>query len=86
MEDEISGNEMDDMEGEEEGEGKEELLGMREDQDDFDLGIMPITNYPPVSHSPGWSVDQEDQDFNIHNAEELDHIDANLDNIPFTET
>jgi len=51
--DKISADELDDIEEEEEGEGNEEHLGMPEDQDDSDPGIMPITNNTPPSHSPG---------------------------------
>jgi hypothetical protein len=45
--DKISGNELDDMEGEEEGEGKEELPGMPEHKGDRDMGMMPVSNFPP---------------------------------------
>jgi len=84
-EDETSGDELDDMEEEEEGEGKEELPGMPEDQDDSDPGIMPITNNALPSHSSGQTAEQEDQDFDIQNAEELDQVDADCNNIALTE-
>ena len=58
-EDEISGDELDDME-EEGGEGREEVPGMPEDQDDSDAGIMPITHYALPSHSSGRTVEPED--------------------------
>jgi len=73
------------MEEEEEGEGKEELPGMPEDQDDSDPGIVPIANNAPPSHSSGRTADQEDQDFNNHNAEEFDQVDADFNNIALTE-
>jgi hypothetical protein len=73
------------MEEEEEGEGKEELPGMLEDQDDSDLGIMPITNNALPSHSSGRTAEQEDQDFDIQKAEELDQVDADFNNIALTE-
>jgi len=84
-EDETSGDELDDMEEEEDGEGKEELPGMPEDQDDFDPGIMPITNNARPSQSSGRTAEQEDQDFDIQNAEELDQVDADFNNIARTE-
>jgi len=80
-EDETSGDELDDMEEEEEGEGKEELPGMPEDQDDSDLGLMPITNNAIPSHSSGRTAKREDQDLDIQNAEELDRVDADFNNI-----
>ena len=85
MEYEISGDELDDMEKEEEGEGKEELPGMPEDQDDSDPGIMPITHNALPSHSSGRTAEQENQDFDIQNAEELDHADADFNNIALME-
>jgi len=51
--DKTSCDELDHMEEEEEGAGKEELPGMAEDQDDSDPGIMPITNNTLPSHSSG---------------------------------
>jgi hypothetical protein len=84
-EDETSGDELDDMEEEEEGEGKEELPGMPEDQDDSDLVIMPITNNALRSHSSGRAAEQEDQDFDIQDAEELDQVDADFNNIALME-
>jgi len=84
-EDKISGNDLDDMEEEEEGEGKEEKPGMLADQDDSDLGIMPITINTPWSHSPSWTVQQEDQDFDIQNPDKLDQVGANFNNIALTE-
>ena len=84
-EDETSGDELDDMEDEEEGEEKEEVPGMPGDQDDSDPGIMPITNNALPSHSSGRTAEQEDQDFDIQNAEELDQVDADFNNIALTE-
>jgi len=49
--DKISANKLDDMEEGEEGEGKDKLLGMPEDQDDSEPSIMPIINNPPLSNS-----------------------------------
>jgi hypothetical protein len=73
------------MEEEQEGEGKEELPGMPEDQDDSDQGIMPITNNALPSHASGRTATREDQDFDIQNAEELDQVDADFNNIALTE-
>ena len=73
------------MEEEEEGEGKEELPGMAEDLDNSDPGIMPITNNALPSHASGRTAEQEDQDFDIQNAEELDQVDADFNNIALTE-
>jgi len=84
-EDETSGNELDDMEEEEEGEGNEELLGMPEDQDDSDQGMMPIANNALPSHSSVRTAEQEDQDFDIQQAEEFDQVDADFNNIALTE-
>jgi hypothetical protein len=81
----ISGNELDDMEEKEEGQGNEELLGMPEDQNNSDPGIMPIAKNVLPSHSHGWTVEQEDLDFNIQNGDELDHVDADFNNIGLTE-
>jgi hypothetical protein len=86
-EDEISGDELDDMEEEEEEEeeeeGKEALPGMSED--DSEPGIMPITNNAPPRNPPSRTVELEDQDFEIQNAEELDQVDADFNNIALTE-
>jgi len=84
-EDKTSGDELDDMEEEKEGEGKEELPGMPEDQDDSDPGIMPITNNVRPRHSSGRTAKQEDQDFDIQNAEEFDQVDADFNNIALME-
>jgi hypothetical protein len=84
-EDETSGDELDDMEDEEEGEEKEEVPGMPEDQDDSDQGIMPITNNALPSQSSGRTAEHEDQDFEIQNAEELDQVDTDFNNIALTE-
>jgi len=73
------------MEEEEEGEGKEELPGMPEDQDNSNPVIMPITTYPPLRHSPNRNVKQEDQDFDIQNTEQLHHIDTDFNIIALTE-
>jgi len=73
------------MEEEEEGEGKEELPGIPEDQDDSDPGIVPIANNALPSHSSGRTAEQEDQDFNNHNAEEFDQVDADFNNIALME-
>jgi len=58
---------------------------MPEDQDDSDPGIMPITNNALSSHSSSQTAEQEDQDFEIQNAEELDQVDADFNNIALTE-
>jgi len=84
-EDETSGNELDDMEEEEEGDGKEELPGMSEDQDNYDPGMMPITDNTLPSHSSGRTAETEDQDLDIQNEEELDQVDADFNNIALTE-
>jgi hypothetical protein len=84
-EDEISGDKLDNMEEEEEGEEEEELPGMPEDQDDPDPEIMLITNNTLPSHSSDRTAKQEDQDFDIQNAEELDQVDAVFNNIALTE-
>jgi len=83
--DEISADELTEMEEEEEGIGNDELPGLPEDQDDSDLGLMPITHNTPLSNSPGWTLKLEDQDFDIQNAEELDQVDADFNNIGLTE-
>jgi hypothetical protein len=46
---------------------------------------MPITNNALPSHSSSWTAEQEDQDFDIQNAEELDQVDADFNNIALTE-
>jgi hypothetical protein len=58
---------------------------MPEDQDDSDPEIMLITNNARLSHSSGRTAEQEDQDFDIQNAEELDQVDADFNNIALTE-
>jgi len=83
--DETSGDQLDDMEEEEDGEWKEEQPGMPEDQDDSDPRIMLITNNALPSDSSGRTAEKEDQDFDIHNAEELDQVDADINNIALTE-
>jgi hypothetical protein len=83
--DEISGNELDDIEEEEEEEGKEELPGMLEDQNDSDPGIMPITHNAPRSHSSSWTAEQEDQEYDIQNVEEVDQVDGDFKNIALPE-
>jgi len=83
--DEISGDELDDVEEKEEGEAKYELPGMLEDLDNSDLWIMQITNHAIPILSSGRTVEQEDQDFEIHNAEELDQVDSDFNNIALTE-
>jgi len=60
------------MEEAEEGEGKGDLSGMPEDQDHSDPVFMLITHNAPPSHSPGWTIEQENQDFDIQNPEEFD--------------
>jgi hypothetical protein len=84
-EDETIGDELDDMQQEEEGAGKEELPGMPEDQDNSDPGIMPITNNALPSYSSSQTAQQEGQDFDIQNAEELDQVDADFNKIGLTE-
>jgi hypothetical protein len=84
-EEETSGDEFDDMEEEQEGEGKEELPGMPEDQDDCDPRIMLNTNNTLPSQSSGRTAEQEDQDFDIQNTAELDQVDADFNNIALTE-
>jgi len=84
-EDEISGDESDDMEQQEEGQGKEKLMGMPEDQDDSNPEIMRISNHALPSHSTGRTVKQEDQDLDIQNAEDWDQVDADFNNIALTE-
>ena len=73
------------MEEEEEGEGEEELPGMAGDQDYSDRGMMTITNNAIPSYFSGRTVEQEDQDFNIQYAEELDQLEADFNNIAVTE-
>jgi hypothetical protein len=84
-EEEISGNELDGMQEQQEGKGKEELPGIPEDQDDSDLGIMLITNNAPRSHYPGPTVKHKHHDFDIQYVEELDHVDADFNNIGLME-
>jgi len=81
----ISPNELTNWKKEEDGNGKKELLGMLEIQDDSKLGIMSITNKPPPSHSPGWTLKQADRDFNTHNEEELDQAHADIHSIALME-
>jgi hypothetical protein len=64
-EDGISGDESDDIEEEEEGEGKKVLLGMPKVQDDSDLGIMPITINIVPSPFSSWTVEPENPDFDL---------------------
>jgi hypothetical protein len=84
-EDETIGDELADMEEEEEGEGKEELPGMPEDQDDSDPGIMPITIIALPRYSSRRTAEHEDQDFDIQNTEDVDYVDADFNNIALTE-
>jgi len=84
-EDEISGDELDDMREEDKGYGNEELPGMPQDQNNSDLGIMLMNNNAQLSHSPSRTVEQEYQDFDIQNAEQLDQVDADFNNIALTE-
>jgi len=63
----------------------EELPGMPEDQDDSDLGNMPMTKNALLSHSSGRTVEPEDQDFDIQYAEELDQVDTEFNDIALTE-
>lgn len=58
--DEISADELDDLEEEKEGEWNEELLGMTDDQDDPDPAIMLISNNATPSHSASWIFKQDD--------------------------
>ena len=84
---EISGDELDHNEEEEEDEGdeagKEELLGMSEDN--LDPGFMLINTNIAARYSPSRTVDLEDQDFELQNTEELDQVDADINNIALTE-
>jgi len=82
--DEIGGDELDIMEEDVEGKGKEELQGMPEDHYDSKQGIMMITDHAQSRDSPGWSF-EHDQDFEIQNGEELDHVDADFSNIALME-
>jgi len=84
-EEEIMGDELDDMEENDVGEGTEEQPGMPADQDDSDPGIMLITINTPWSHSPSTTVEQEDQDFDIQNLDKLDQVDADFNNIALME-
>jgi hypothetical protein len=54
-------------------------------EDDSELGIMPITYNAPPRNPPSRTVELEDQDFAIQNAEELDQVDADFNNIALTE-
>ena len=58
---------------------------MPEDQDNSDPGIMLITSNAPASHSLGQTVEPEDQDFDIQNAQLLDLVDADFNNIALME-
>jgi len=58
---------------------------MLEDQDNSKLGIMPINIYTPQRHSPGRSVNQQDQDFENDSVEELDQVETDFRNIALTE-
>jgi len=82
---EISADELDNMAAEEEGEGKEELPAILEDQEESNLGIMPIIKNALQSHCPSCTVKHEGQDFDIQNVEELDQVDADFNNIALTE-
>jgi len=84
----ISGDELDytpeeEAQEEEMKEAKEELLGMSEE--DLELGIMLITNNAPLRNSPSPTVELEDEDFETQNAEELNHVDVEFNNIALTE-
>ena len=46
---------------------------------------MPITNKAPPSHSPCRTVEEEDTDFNIQKAEELDQVYADFNNVALME-
>jgi hypothetical protein len=89
-EDHISGDELDDTEEEEEEEeeaeednGKKELPGMSEDI--TELGSMPITNNSTPRNLLHCIVELEHQDFEIHNAEGLDLVDTDFNNIAVME-
>jgi len=82
--DEIGANQLVHMEQEKEGEAKQELLGISEDQDGSILGIMQFTNYAPPSPSSGQTVDQEEQDLDNQIPEELQLVDADFNNIALT--
>jgi hypothetical protein len=58
---------------------------MPEGQDDSNLGIMLITDNAVPSHSSSWTVQQEDQSFNIYNPEKLNQVDTDFNNIALTE-
>jgi hypothetical protein len=75
------------MEEEEDGEGKEDLPGMPEDKDkdNSDLRIMAITNNALPSHSSCRTAEHEDQDCDIQNADQLDQVDVDFNNIALTE-
>jgi len=83
---EISASELHDMEWkehEDEEDVKAELLGMPED--DSELGIMLITITASRRISPSRTVQLEEKDFKIQNAEELDKVDTDFNNIARTE-
>jgi hypothetical protein len=69
------------MDEEEEREGNGELPGMPEDQDNSNLGIMPLTHNALTSHYPSQTVENQDQDINIQNAKQLDLVDPDFNNI-----
>lgn len=54
----ISATESDNIKEQEEGEGKKEIPQIVEDQDNSELGIIPITDNAPLSHSADWTVEQ----------------------------
>jgi hypothetical protein len=83
-ENQISGDELDDTaEEEEEDNGKKELPGMSEDL--TEPGSMPITNNSSSRNPLRCIVELEHQDFEIRNAEELDQVDTDLNNIAVME-
>ena len=76
---EISADELDDMEEEDEaedGEGIEEQHHMPEDNIDSEPCILLNINLAPPRTSPSQTVTLEDLDFEIEMLEELDLIDA----------
>ena len=76
---------MNDIEAEDKGKGNEELPGIPDDQDQSDLRIIPITNSASHIHSPDWTVEHEDYDFDIQNGDEFDQVVADFNNIALTE-
>jgi hypothetical protein len=86
-ENEISGDELQDMEEEEKEEeeekGKEELPGMSED--DLEPWIMPITNNVLLRNPPSRTVDQEEQDFKVQKVEELDEVNTDFNYVAVME-